>query len=123
VIDQFGKLDEKGIAGTLERSCSGYWLARDHGKSAEELFKDEHFVASYSKQLAIGLSNLVLITNPELLVLGGGITQAGDSLLEPLTKNMSGLLEESGTKIEVSKLGNKNVLIGARKLAEIELRL
>ena len=36
------------------------------------------------KSLAMGLSSLVNILSPELIILSGGITQAGDSLFAPL---------------------------------------
>ena len=122
VIDPSGPADELGNHGTLERFCSGYWLRKDYGKSAQELLEDEGFLLEYSSRLAAGLSTLVRLINPEILVLGGGITKAGPRLESALLNNLQDLLDQTQTKLEFSALGNSNVLIGARELATNELR-
>lgn len=118
VIDPAGPADEMGNFGTLERLCSGYWLQKDFGKPAEILLADDEFLVGYAKNLSLGLGNLVRVLNPELIVLGGGISGIGPRLETLLAKNMSRLLSESGTRLELSTLGNTNVLIGARELAK-----
>lgn len=122
VIDPSGPADELGNHGTLERFCSGYWLRKDYGKSAQELLENEGFLLEYSSRLAAGLSTLVRLINPEILVLGGGITKAGPRLESALLNNLQDLLGQTQTKLEFSTLGNSNVLIGARELAINELR-
>jgi glucokinase len=122
VIDPSGPEDELGNRGTLERFCSGYWLRKDYGKSAEELLADDAFLLQYSTRLAAGLSTLVRLINPELLVLGGGIAKAGPRLESALLNQLQILLDQTQTKLELSTLGNTNVLIGARELAKNELR-
>jgi predicted NBD/HSP70 family sugar kinase len=122
VIDPSGPEDESGNHGTLERFCSGYWLRKDYGKSAEELLADDAFLLQYSTRLAAGLSTLVRLINPELLVLGGGIAKAGPRLESALLNQLQILLDQTQTKLELSTLGNTNVLIGARELAKNELR-
>ena len=122
VIDPAGPPDELGNRGTLERFCSGYWLRKDYGKSAEELLVNDEFLFEYSKRLAAGLSTLIRIVNPELLVLGGGITKAGSRLESALSNLLQDLLDQTKTKLDFSSLGNSNVLIGARELALNELR-
>jgi glucokinase len=122
VIDPSGPEDELGNRGTLERFCSGYWLRKDHGKSAQELLQDDDFLLNYSNRLAAGLSTLVRLINPELLVLGGGIIKTGPRLESALLNRLQALLDQTQTKLEFSTLGNSNVLIGARKLAADELR-
>jgi glucokinase len=122
VIDPSGPEDELGNRGTLERFCSGYWLRKDYGKSAEELLADDAFLLQYSTRLAAGLSTLVRLINPELLVLGGGIAKAGPRLESALLNQLQKLLDQTQTKLELSTLGNANVLIGARGLAKNELR-
>jgi glucokinase len=122
VIDPSGPADELGNHGTLERFCSGYWLRKDFGKSAQALLENEGFLLEYSSRLAAGLSTLVRLINPEILVLGGGITKAGPRLESALLNNLQDLLDQTQTKLEFSTLGNSNVLIGARELATNELR-
>ena len=122
VIDPAGPEDELGNHGTLERFCSGYWLRKDYGKSAQELLQDDDFLFQYSSRLAAGLATLVRLINPELLVLGGGIIKTGPRLESALLNQLQLLLDQTQTKLEFSRLGNSNVLIGARKLAIDELR-
>lgn len=122
VIDPNGPKDELGNAGTLERFCSGYWLQKDYGKPAKELLQDDDFLQQYSKKLAAGLSNLLKIFDPEVLVLGGGISQLGERLENSILKNLPDLNSAGATVLELSRLGNANVLIGARELAINELR-
>ena len=122
VIDPTGPADELGNRGTLERFCSGYWLRKDYGKSAQELMADDGFLLEYSARLSAGLSTLVRLINPELLVLGGGITKAGPRLESALLNQLQPLLDQTQTKLGFSTLGNSNVLIGARELALNELR-
>ena len=121
MIDSSGPEDELGNRGTLERFCSGYWLRKDYGKSAQELLLDDAFLLDYSTRLAAGLSTLVRLINPELLVLGGGITNSGARLESALLSELHNLLDQTQTKMEFSTLGNSNVLIGARELAKNEL--
>ncbi len=118
VIDPAGPADEIGNFGTLERLCSGYWLEKDFGRPAIELLADDGFLSGYAKNLSLGLGNVIRILNPELIVLGGGISAAGARLENLLEENMSNLLSESGSRLELSTLGNTNVLIGARELAK-----
>jgi glucokinase len=122
VIDPSGPADELGNRGTLERFCSGYWLRKDYGKSAQELLVDDGFLFEYSARLSAGLSTLVRLINPELVVLGGGIAKAGPRLESALLNRLQPLLDQTQTKLEFSILGNSNVLIGARELALNELR-
>jgi glucokinase len=122
-IDPDGPEDEMGNRGTLERLCSGYWLLKDYGKPASELLQDDEFLESYARNLSIGISNLIRILNPEIVVIGGGIAKTGARLEKALQKNMANLLSISGTRLELSTLGNQNVLLGAGELANDELRL
>src|SRR5665647_1789716 len=41
------------------------------------------------KKLAIGLASITNILSPEMIILGGGITEAGNDLFKPLEKYMS----------------------------------
>ena len=73
-----------GWHGCFERMCSGLWLARDYGKTAEELLRDPAFVERYVVDLALGLKACIMLLNPARIVIGGGISKAGDRLFEPL---------------------------------------
>ena len=74
-----------------------------------------------SYYLGIGLANVVNIFNPELVVLGGGLTQMGDYLLAPayqVCRERIFPLHAMDLRIEVTELGDEIALLGALALAE-----
>jgi len=109
-----------GSRGCLERMCCGLWLERDYGKTAEELMKDPGFVERYVVQLAMGLKAGVMLLNPARIVLGGGISKAGDRLFDPLRKELRRQVPAwSKARLDVvpASLGDDSVLYGALALA------
>ncbi len=113
-----------GSNGCLERMCSGLWLERDYGIDAKTLLQDEHFVESYVVNLARGLKNTIMFINPARIVIGGGISRAGDRLFLPLREELRRQMPGwSKARIDVvpAALEGKSVLWGALKLAEMEL--
>lgn len=110
-----------GSRGCLERMCSGLWLARDHGRPAEELFREPAFVQNYCVDLARGLKIITMLLNPARIVIGGGISRAGDVLLVPLRQELLRQLPATyNLNVEVlpAALGDDSVLYGAACLAE-----
>jgi glucokinase len=56
------------------------------------------------KQLAIGLASITNILSPEMIVLGGGIAEAGDILFNPLNQYMQQYEWRTGNnKVEIVK--------------------
>lgn len=80
----------------------------------------EAVIAQYIEDLAVGLVNLINIFQPEIIVLGGGVSAQRDHLITPLKKRMIqeiyGGEENFKTKIEVAQLGNDAGIIGAAML-------
>lgn len=76
----------------------------------------------YVKYLAAGLTNIINIFQPEIISLGGGVSNEGQSLIDallPLVRREqygSGLLQDL-TEIRIAKLGNDAGIIGAAALA------
>lgn len=73
----------------------------------------------YTENVAVGLVNIINIFQPELIVVGGGVSAQGDFLLNPIreyvkkhvfTKNMP------TARIECARLGNDAGIIGAAML-------
>jgi len=83
-VDPLGPECLCGSYGCLERMCSGIWLERDHGRPASELLRDPEFVKSYVRPLAQGLKTAIMLFNPARIVIGGGISKAGEALFVPL---------------------------------------
>jgi glucokinase-like ROK family protein len=66
--------------------------------------------------LGIGIADMINIFNPELIVIGAGVSQAGDILLEPLKRAVKARalqLSSSMTNIKVSQLGDNAGALGA----------
>lgn len=80
-------------------------------------------VDTYLRYLACGLANIVNIFQPEVISLGGGVSNEGDSLVEALLPLIRA--EQYGgdikpvTEIKIAKLGNDAGIIGAAMLATI----
>jgi glucokinase len=109
-----------GSNGCLERMCCGLWLERDYGKPPSELFEDIGFVKRYVTDLALGLKAAIMILNPACIVLGGGLTRAGDRLFVPLRLELKRQMPPwSGAIVDVrpAELGKDHVLWGAYALA------
>ncbi|SPF52593.1 ROK family protein (putative glucokinase) [Candidatus Sulfopaludibacter sp. SbA4] len=110
-----------GARGCYERMCSGLWLERDYGRSARELMQDAPFVEHYVVDLALGLKAAIMLLNPRRIVIGGGISKAGDRLFVPLrTELRRQITSWSAARIDVvpAALGDDSVLYGALALAE-----
>lgn len=110
-----------GAFGCYERLCSGLWLERDHGKTAKELMQDPEFVRRYVVDLALGLKACIMLLNPARIVIGGGISKAGDALLGPLRAELRRQITNwSAARIDVvpSALGDASVLYGALALVK-----
>ena len=110
-----------GAHGCFERMCCGLWLERDHGKPAVELLQDPGFVRGYVVDLAAGLKTVLMLLNPERLVIGGGIAKAGEALFGPLREELGRQMTAwSRARVDVrpAALGDDSVLWGALVLCE-----
>jgi glucokinase len=84
--------------------------ARQRDKLAADL------VAEAAKYLGIGLANLVNIFNPEIIVIGGGLSKMGDMLLKParrVLKERAFQLPAQTVRIVRARLGSNAGIIGA----------
>jgi glucokinase len=109
-----------GSNGCLERMCSGMWLERDYGRPASELFRDPEFVSRYVVHLAQGIKSCLMFLNPARIVIGGGISQAGDLLFVPLREELDRQMTswwKANTVVVPAALTGESVLWGALALA------
>lgn len=110
-----------GARGCLERLCAGLWLERDYGRPASELLGDPAFVTQYVRPLARGIKNCIMFLNPARIVIGGGISKAGEALFVPLREELDRQITAwSRARIDVvpAKLGDDSILWGALALAQ-----
>ncbi|MGL5042077.1 MAG: ROK family glucokinase [Culicoidibacterales bacterium] len=134
-----------GARGCLETVCSAtgiiriaeYYLGLNvdanslllaHNLSAKAIFdaaKQDDPVAlkvvdHFAKYLAVALELLTVIVNPEVFVIGGGVSNAGKMLLDAVTKHYGENIFLAATKnvsIVIAKLGNDAGVIGAARHA------
>lgn len=92
-----------------------------NGKRIFELYdKGDREVAQavgiFFKYLAIGISNLAYIFNPETIIIGGGITDRGNEFLKEVKEEVSKYLNQeiyNNCEIELAQNGNCAGMIGA----------
>ncbi|MEV0647318.1 ROK family transcriptional regulator [Phytomonospora sp. NPDC050363] len=108
-----------GAAGEIGIMRSMGWydtarLLRDGHASSVELVN----------RLAAGVAATVLTIDPEVVIIGGGLSQAGDALIEPLRTKLADLCLYP-VQVEASTLADRSVALGAVRLAldEVEGQL
>ncbi|HID25829.1 MAG TPA: ROK family protein, partial [Thermoplasmata archaeon] len=74
-----------------------YLLARSGDKKAKQIFE------RVGKFLGVGLANIANVLNPELIVIGGGISEAGKFLLDPARREMEKRLMVSKPRVVLGK--------------------
>ena len=110
-----------GARGCFERLCCGLWLQRDYGRPAPELMQTSDFVSRYVIDLTLGLKAAIMLLNPQRIVIGGGISKAGERLFVPLRRELRRQITSwSGARIDcvAAHLGDDSVLYGALALAK-----
>lgn len=134
VIVENGEPCTCGRRGCLEAYASATALKREAKRaSKKELIPSEIFalakqgdpamkevVEIYIRRLGLGIVNIVNIFRPQLVLLGGGISGQGESLLVPLRRILSeecfGGERGDVPEIEEAVLGNNAGIIGAAGL-------
>jgi glucokinase len=110
-----------GSHGCLERMCCGLWMERDFGRPASVLLEDPAFVERYVVRLARGLKAVIMILNPACLIIGGGVSKAGERLFSPLRRELGRQMTDwsrAAREIVPAQLADDSVLFGALALAE-----
>ena len=69
-------------------------------------------------KLALAISYVVLTVNPEVIILGGGVADAGDFLIDIIQKKYQQYAHYAVTNLNIihAKLGNKAGMLGAAYL-------
>jgi glucokinase len=114
-----------GQRGCFEAFCSGRALEARTGRPAAELLQDGVFRAEYVTHLARGLRAALMLLNPERVVIGGGLSKAGEILFEGLRAELARQIPASlPVRIDVrpAALGDDSVLWGAALLAGAKIR-
>ena len=134
IIEPDGPRCACGRRGCLEYYASATGLKRmAGGESAYAVIQqakagDEKSLAvfkQYVQKLCIGLSNLIMIFDPEVIALGGGVSGAGDFLAdacqEELTRIFSETTDPLYCKVRIARYQNDAGILGAALLAKLRL--
>ncbi len=76
-------------------------------------------IALAAEALGVGLVNVIHLFNPEIIILGGGVTQTGAPLLEParrIVQERAMSVPRESTQIVMAELGSDVGLVGAGAL-------
>jgi glucokinase len=121
--------DEYRQAGCWEAEAAGPALARRMGvEKAEAVIESarredpaaRRAIEETIRYLGMGIANLISVLNPEMVVLGGGLMQAGEVFLEPVRREVERWaqpLAAAEARIELTELGEDAGLLGAARLA------
>jgi glucokinase len=77
----------------------------------------EAILGEFARWIGLGLANLANVLDPQLIMLGGGLVNAGELLLEPIRaafgEFVEGNEERSDVRIVLAALGDRGGAIGA----------
>ncbi|OHD54214.1 MAG: hypothetical protein A2Y33_12990 [Spirochaetes bacterium GWF1_51_8] len=85
----------------------------------------KEIIISTGKYIGIGLANLINIFNPELCIVGGGVSLAGEILFKEILKYAQiNTLPRAWDVVEIeqAKLGNKAGILGSAALAYMKMK-
>ena len=133
VVSEDGELCNCGKKGCLETFASARAIVKNFkGTSLDEDSDIEEIKSAIEKgdkraieivnraghYLGVGISNLVNILDPEMIILAGRVIRLGKTLLEPMRESLeSRLFSTNKIRIEISELGKEIGLYGASALA------
>ncbi len=89
-------------------------LAKENDPIALAIFED------YTRYLAYGIINIINIIDPEIIILGGGVSHAGQFLLDHTSPKVDSRIfckQTPYAKVVLSELGNDAGIIGAAMLS------
>lgn len=141
VIEADGRQCACGQAGCLEQYVSATALVRDFMQTQKQMVPQREATQTawtaaeisgsddelaqqcwdrFCRYLAIGCLNLTRILDPDCIIIGGGVANAGDRLLGPLKEHFDDVnwhLTADKPNIVPAKLGSRAGLVGASALA------
>lgn len=127
-VDPQGPACNSGNRGSLESFCSHRGLARLSPLEPDELCRradqgDAEALAvwqTYGQLLGVGLSSLVYVFTPELVLIGGGLSAASHHFLPALRREVEQRVQavsREGLELRRCSLGNGAGRLGAARLA------
>jgi glucokinase len=125
-----GCWEQYGSGRALMRSAAAAGLDAVHGSDVTAAAaggnqQAQDVLAEIGGWLGIGIASLVAVLDPEIIVVGGGVSSAGDYLLEPAEASFREYLTAAGRRPEPrivgASFGPDAGVIGAAELARMGL--
>ena len=127
-IDPEGPACNSGNRGSLEQFCSISALARESSLTPQELCRlagngDAEALAiwrRFGRHLGVGLSSLIYVLTPELVLIGGGLSAASEHFLPAALAEVEQRVQREsrqGLELRRCALGNGAGRLGAARLA------
>lgn len=123
--------DGTAAAGREPDSALGMALAKGDGVSGKTVTDAaiagdqvaREVMATAGRHLGVGLASFANIFDPDVIIIGGGVSAAGDLLLEPAREELRAraLPPMNKTPVKLAELGPDAGMIGAAAMALIEL--
>jgi glucokinase len=144
VVDIDGPRCSCGNRGCLEALVSATAIVRDYRRrkrvksgaalSARSVFElagkgdraAREVVDAAAVALGVGIANVYYLLNPEIILIGGGVSRAGSMLIAPATEHARSRIFaplRAGLRVGRAKLGDDAALLGAAHLAFQRLRI
>ena len=140
VVNPEGERCECGGKGCLETEVCSSKIVKNYlglkrineNLTSEEIYErakkgDEEAIRAFQitgYYLGLGLASIINFLNPEKILLGGGVMEAGDLLLEPALQELKKRAYKKAVeccKVEKASLGNKAGIIGSALWAKEKL--
>ncbi len=126
MINMAKQIVERGFETELRKyypnNMSGQVIAQE-AQNGDEMAQD--IVRQVGKYVGIGIANLINIFNPEAIIIGGGLSRAGEIFINSI--NHSAMVHSrtqawESAKIIIAKLGNQAGILGSAALAFMKIK-
>jgi|688.fasta_scaffold01486_40 glucokinase len=108
----------ENIKGSFESYSSGTGFKARYGVDPAE-HDDADIWNDYGRILGIGLHNISLLWQPEIIVLGGSMSKKASLFIKSLNSSLEETLLNKSPEIRISTLGDENGLIGGLELLNL----
>ena len=101
----------------------GSWESYSSGTAFKDLYNiepddynDKTIWTEYGKNLAVGLHNISLLWNPDVIILGGSLSKKATLFLKVLEESLNTTLPNGKPDIKISQLSDSNGILGGLEL-------
>lgn len=112
--------ERASMTALLKKAFEAFPLFSGDGRELFAMAKEGNqqcitIIDDWSEEVAKGLAAIICLVDPKLILIGGGVSEQGDFLIQMLKRHVREYLPEhfSRTELKAAKLGNDAALFGA----------